>query len=98
MRCEAVRRSSVSFLLDEPIEAYRESLEIEANDIEALNHLGIDLSRVGRHEEAIKSFERCERLDASFEPAYCHRIFTYCEIGEHDKAEEMFYLARMYKE
>ena len=34
---------------DEAIEAYREALEIEPDDIEALNHLGTDLSRVGRH-------------------------------------------------
>src|SRR5690606_13351656 len=34
----------------------------------------------------------------SFEPAYCNRIIAYTEVGDHDKAEEMFYLARLYKE
>jgi tetratricopeptide (TPR) repeat protein len=53
---------------------------------------------VGRFEEALKSFERIEAADPSFEPAYCNRIITYSEIGQHEKAEEMFYLARLYKD
>ena len=38
------------------------------------------------------------KIDASFEPSYCGRILSYSELGEHEKAEEMFYLARLYKE
>ena len=39
-----------------------------------------------------------ENIDPSFEPGYCNRIITYTELNEHEKAEEMFYLARLYKE
>ena len=39
-----------------------------------------------------------EQIDASFEPSYCHRILTYTELHNHERAEEMFYLARLYKE
>jgi tetratricopeptide (TPR) repeat protein len=83
---------------DEAIEAYRQTLEIEPHDLQALNHLGIDLHRVGNLDEALKTFARIETIDPSFEPSYCHRIITYSEQGDHEKAEEMFYLARLYKE
>ncbi len=83
---------------DEAIEAYRQSLDIEPQDLQALNHLGIDLHRVGNFDEALKTFARIESIDPSFEPSYCHRIITYSEQGDHEKAEEMFYLARLYKE
>src|SRR5205823_7128453 len=71
---------------------------IDENDLQAMNHLGVDLHRVGNFDEALGTFERIEQLDASFEPAYCNRIIAHSELGEHDKAEEMFYLARLYKE
>src|SRR5438552_15777525 len=83
---------------DEAIDAYRKALAIDENDLQAMNHLGLDLHRVGNFEESLRTFERIESLDASFEPAYCNRIITYSELGEHDRAEEMFYLARLYKE
>jgi tetratricopeptide (TPR) repeat protein len=83
---------------DEAIEAYRQALQIEPNDLEALNHLGIDLNQVGRHNEATRVFERIEGLDASYEPCYCNRIVSYIELDNHEKAEEMFYLARLYKD
>ncbi len=83
---------------DEAIDAYRESLEIEPDDVEALAHLADDLSRTGRFGESIKTYGKIETIDASFEPCYCGRIVAYAETGDHEKAEEMFYLARQYKE
>lgn len=83
---------------DEAIEAYQQALEIDENDLQSLDHLGLDLFRTTRHEQAIKTFERVEALDPSYEPSYCHRIIAYCALGDHEKAEEMFYLARLYKD
>lgn len=83
---------------DEAIDAYRRALDIDSNDLQALSHLGIDLHRVGNFDEALRTFERMETIDPSFEPSYCHRILTYGELGQHERAEEMFYLARLYKE
>jgi len=83
---------------EEAIEAYRHALEIESNDLQALNHLGIDLHRVGNFDEALRTFQQIESIDPAFEPSYCHRIITYSELGDHERAEEMFYLARLYKE
>src|SRR5947209_846724 len=83
---------------DEAIAAYREALEIEPADVDALHHLGTDLGRVGHHKEALTTFNRLEQVDAAFEPAYCNRIEAYRQLQDHDKAEEMFYIARQYKE
>ena len=35
-----------------------------------------------------------QELDPKFEPCYCNRIITYAEMGQHDTAEQMFYLAQ----
>ena len=83
---------------DEAIDAYRTGLKIEAEDVEAIYRVGVDLTRLGRLDEAIASFESIQRIDASFEPSYCGRIIAYTEQGQHEKAEEMFYIARQYKE
>jgi len=83
---------------DEAIEAYTQSLQIEPEDLQALNHLGVDLHQAGRFREALQTFENIEKLDPTFETCYCNRILTYTELGDHQKAEEMFSLARLYKE
>jgi len=83
---------------DDAIAAYRRALEIEPHDMETLAALGANHVKSQRFDEAIDFFDRVERIDPAFEPAYCHRIIAYAEKGLHDKAEEMFYLARQYKE
>ncbi len=83
---------------DEAIEAYREALSIAHNDLESMSHLGVDQFRTGQFREALKTFERVEEIDPTFEASYCHRICAYAELGEHEKADEMFYLARLYKD
>ncbi len=83
---------------DEAITAYRRALEMEPNDVEILNALGYDCNRAGNFDEAIGFFQRIEAIDASYEPCYCNRIISYSEKGNHEKAEEMFFLARQYKE
>src|SRR6476661_1523284 len=83
---------------EEAIDAYRQASSIDPNDTQSLNHLAVDLHQTGRYEEALQTFTRIETLDPTFEPAYCNRILTYTELGDHEKAEEMFYLARLYKD
>ena len=84
--------------LDEAIEAYRRAVGIDPDDITALMHLGLDLYRTGRLHEALRTFQRIQAIDPSFEPSYCQRILAYADLGDHDKAEEMFYTARLYRE
>jgi len=56
--------------------------------------LGAVLSREGRYAPALKIFENLARLRPDYEPAYCHRVSIYAELGKHEQAEEMFYLAQ----
>ncbi|MFH1614174.1 MAG: tetratricopeptide repeat protein [Planctomycetota bacterium] len=83
---------------DEAIEEYKLALELEGDDLEILNCLAVDYTRTGFYDLSLEIFERIEQLDPSFEPCYCNRIITYTEIEEHDKAEEMFYIAQQINE
>lgn len=96
--------NSKGYLLDhlgryeEAIQAYEAALECEPNDRDTLAALGLDCIRAGQLLRAIQIFEHVQRIDSSYEPAYCHRIMLYAELGEHDLAEEMFYLAQQIDE
>src|SRR5688572_21549097 len=83
---------------EEAIDAYEHATAIEPNDVQCLQHLGMDLHQVGRFEEALRSFEHIQEVEPTFEPSYCSRILTYSELGDHERAEEMFYLARLYRD
>lgn len=83
---------------DEAIQAYRDCLQIDEANILAMNHLAVDMCRIGRYQQSLKVFEQIQQIDPSFEPAYCNRITVYTEMGDHARAEEMFYLARLYKD
>ena len=78
--------------------AYSRASELEPDDLEILNGMGVDYTRVGKHARSLECFERIEQLDPTYEPAYCNRIITYTEMGDHEQAEVMFYLARQVKE
>ena len=83
---------------EEAIDAYQQALAVDVDDLQSMNHLGVDQHRVGQYKAALATFDAIEKVDPSFEPAYCNRIITYSELGDHEKAEEMFYLARLYRE
>lgn len=75
-------------------EAYEKSLELEPGDEDVATALGDALYRLGRYAKALSVFDELARILPDYEPAYCHRIAVYTELGRHDQAEEMFYLAQ----
>lgn len=79
---------------EKAIEYYKRALEFNPEDIEILNCLGVDYTRTTHYDLALRTFEQIEYLQPDFEPAYCNRIITYTELEQHDKAEQMFYLAQ----
>ncbi len=79
---------------EEAVGSFREAIDLDPNDKEALLALGSDLTRLGRYAESLRVLEELQRTDPGFEPSYCQRIVTYTEMGQHDRAEEMFYLAQ----
>jgi tetratricopeptide (TPR) repeat protein len=85
------------FLLEryaDAVAAYRRALDLERGEVGIAVSLGIDLTREGHLAEALQVFAEITRRDPAFEPGYCHQILVYAELGQHDKAEEMFYLAQ----
>lgn len=95
--------SQRGFLLDqlerfeEAIAAYRKALEGDSQDCEVLVALAVDLMRVGRLSAALRTLSRLNEMFPDFEPGYCYRVAAYAELGRHDKAEEIFYLAQQLK-
>src|ERR1700722_9524632 len=83
---------------EEALDAYRRAIQIEPDHLAALGRLGVDLIRTGRLRQSLKTFQKMAEVDPAHELSYCHRILIYSELGEHEKAEEMFYTARLYKE
>lgn len=88
------------FLLDElgepdqAVEAYQDSLSIDPDDREVILALGHALLNIGRFARAANLLQDLVRRHADFEAAYCPLIGAYCEMGQHEKAEEIFYLAQ----
>ena len=83
---------------DHAYEAYKDALDLFPDDLDSLNCLGVNRTRAGRYDEALEYFQRIERIDWTYEPGYCNRIITYTEMGDHQQAELMFYLARQVKD
>jgi len=83
---------------EEAADSYQQARMCVDQTTEVATRLGIDLIRTGRCEEAVRLFEEVADDERDYEPAYCHRIAAYTRMGEHDKAEEMFYLAQQIDE
>jgi tetratricopeptide (TPR) repeat protein len=83
---------------EEAIDAYQHVVRLRGEDVDALLHLGVDLIRVGQPERVLDVLQRAAAADPSAEAPYCHRIAAYTQLGDHEQAEVMFYLARDYSE
>jgi len=79
---------------EDAVDAYQASLEIESADRDVMLALGSVLLRLERFTQSLTIFDEIARIYPDCEPAYCHRIQAYAELGQHARAEEMFYLAQ----
>ena len=79
---------------EDAADAYQRSFDLDGDDREVALALGATLARLRRFGAALRIFEALARQHHDFEPAYCHRVYIYAELGRHDQAEEMFYLAQ----
>lgn len=96
----AVWHAQRGFLLDElgeperAVEAYEHSLAIDPEDQEVSLALGHALLNMGRFARAANLLQDLVQSNPDLDAAYCPLIGAYCELGQHDKAEEVFYLAQ----
>ncbi|MCC7147241.1 MAG: tetratricopeptide repeat protein [Phycisphaeraceae bacterium] len=77
---------------------YKKVLKLRGDEARTLLRLGITLVHSSRFKRGAEALEKVTRLDAGCEPAYCHLILAYAMLGEHQKAEVAFYLARQWEE
>ena len=79
---------------DDACEAYARAASLDGGEIETRCAWGACLVRAGRYWQAIEHFSDVARDEPDYEPAYCYRIQAYAQLGLHEQAELMFYLAR----
>jgi tetratricopeptide (TPR) repeat protein len=82
----------------EALAAYERSLELESDNRDVLMLLGVLLSGLGRFARAAEVLETVSKKHPGFEPAYCYRVFVYAQLEQHDRAEEVFYVAQQLDE
>lgn len=83
---------------EEAVEAYESSMALEPGEPHVAVALGLVLVRLGKLPRALQVFEALSKRFPDFEPSYCHRIHIYAQLGQFDRAEEMFYLAQQIDE
>jgi superkiller protein 3 len=79
---------------EDALACFQHALDLAPDDVEILNCLAVDYTRTAQYDLALSTFESIEKIDPTFEPAYCNRIITYTEMEQYEKAEQMFYLAQ----
>lgn len=79
---------------DEAVRAFRDALALDEDQPEIALALAVDLIRTRSFQESVEILEQVAEQHPDFEPAYCHRIAAYTRLGDHERAEEMFYLAQ----
>ncbi len=74
--------------------AFQRAHELEPDDAQITVALGLTALRLEQHAKAIEWFEQAERLEPARPDSYIHRIEAYARLGDHDRAEAMFFLVQ----
>lgn len=82
----------------EALQAYERANDIQPDHPDVLNRWALDLHQLGDSRDSLRLFERIHRRSPSYEPAYCNHVHLLVELGQHEAAEEVFYLARLANE
>lgn len=83
---------------EDAADSFARAADLDPEEPAYLHALGNALLRLARWREAIEAFARLEKLEPMYEPAYTSRILAYAELGDHDRAEQMFYLSQQVRE
>lgn len=83
---------------DEAARAFEQVVRLRGDQVEPLLRLGVDLTRSGEPARAIEVLQRALQLDPHHHAAQCQLILAYARAGDHDAAEQAFYLAQQQDE
>ena len=78
----------------EAVHSFEKVIELRGPDVDSLLSLSVNLIRTEQPRRAIDALKQAGELDPECEPSYCFRILACAQLGDHDAAEEMFYMAR----
>jgi len=73
--------------IDEAINYYKKSLEIEPGAYQTYNALGLAYAMKGNFQEALTQFQKCLKINPRFTEARNNMAMIYQEIGQIDMAE-----------
>lgn len=79
---------------DEAAASFEQAWKLRGDDVETMLHLAVDLIRADKPARAIEVLEKVAKVDPDCESSYCYRIAAYAQMGDHEAAETMFYMAR----
>lgn len=70
--------------------AYEQGLQLDPNNIEALNGKGATLRALGRNEEALTAFTRATEIDPSSAPSWMNRGDALERLGRTGEADAAY--------
>lgn len=79
---------------DDAASAFQKAHELEPDDAQITVALGLTALRLEQYAKAIEWFEHAEKLEPGQPDSFIHRIEAYARLGDHDRAEAMFFLVQ----
>jgi Flp pilus assembly protein TadD len=72
------------------------SVKLRPDNVDALNDLGAVLLRMGRAQDALQNFEKCQRLSPDFDRPFINSAIIYSNANQPAKARQVLegFLAR----
>ncbi len=80
----------------EAADCFAHVVKLRGEEPETMLRQVISQVRGDRPRDALKVLRRIHQIDATFEPAYCFEILAHAQLGEHEQAEQAFYLGRQW--
>jgi len=75
--------------------SFRDALALQPEEVDTLLHLSRCYLQMDQPSKAIDCLEKVNTIDSDCEAGYCYRILAYAQLGDHDQAQQMFYMARL---